>query len=58
MADNNGASVGTGLIAGILVVALVVFGLIFFAGGFNTGGGKNLNVNIEPPKIQTPAKPG
>jgi hypothetical protein len=46
--------VGTGLIAGILAVAILALGLIFFSGGFDFQGSKDLNVNIEPPKIQTP----
>jgi ABC-type transporter Mla subunit MlaD len=50
MADNNGAGVGTGLIAGILLVALLAVGLIYFNGGFNLKGGKDVNVNIEAPK--------
>jgi hypothetical protein len=57
MADNNGAGVGIGMIAGILLVVLVGLGIILFAGGY-IGGGKNVNVTVEPPKIQTPATGG
>lgn len=53
----DGSSVGTGLIAGILIAALLVFGLIFFYGGFDLGGGKGTNVNIETPKVEVPEAP-
>jgi hypothetical protein len=53
--DGNG--VGTGLIAGILIAALAVFGLIFFFGGFDFEGGKDTNINIETPKLDAPAAP-
>ena len=53
--DGNG--VGTGLIAGILLAALLVFGLIFFFGGFDFGGGKDTNINIETPKLDVPEAP-
>jgi hypothetical protein len=45
---------GTGLIAGVLIAAFLAIGLIFFAGGFDFEGSKDLNVNVEPPKIDTP----
>lgn len=57
MADNSGgAGVGMGLIAGILLVALLVVGLIYMNGGINLKGGKDVNVNIEAPKVPTGQK--
>ena len=52
-ADNDGG-VGTGLLAGVLIAAALAFGLIFYAGGFDFPGSKDVNVNIDPPTIQTP----
>ena len=52
---------GIGLVAGILAVVLIGLGLIFYAGGFDFGGDKDVNVNIDAPKIDTPGgdgKPG
>jgi len=43
MADNNGAGVGTGLVAGILLVALIAF----FTGGLDFKGSKDVDINIE-----------
>ena len=57
MANNGGSAVGTGLIAGILIAALVVIAIIFVAGGFNFGGEKDINVDIEAPKIGAPEVP-
>ena len=54
---SGGSGVGTGLIAGILLAALLVFGLIFFYGGFDFGGGKDTNINIETPKVDVPEAP-
>lgn len=51
---SGGGNSALGLIAGTLVVALLVFGVVFFAGGFNGGGG-DVKLNIETPKINTPA---
>jgi hypothetical protein len=48
MAD-NGNGVATGLIAGILVVAIGV-AILFAAGGLNLDGKKEVNVNIDLPK--------
>ena len=53
----NGGGVGTGMIAGILVAILVLVGIFLFAGGY-IGGGKNVNVTVEPPKVETPATGG
>ena len=55
MADNNGSGVGTGLIAGILLVVLIGVGLVFMNGGLNLDGGKDVNVKVEAPKIPTPS---
>ena len=57
MANNGGSAVGTGLIAGILIAALVVIGIIFAFGGFNFGGSKDVNVDVEAPKIDAPEMP-
>ena len=50
--SDGGASMG--LIAGVLIAALLAIGLIFFTGGLDFEGSKDLNVNVEPPKIDTP----
>ena len=55
MADNNGSGVGTGLIAGILLVALIAVGLVVVNGGLKLDGGKDVNVKVEAPKIPTPS---
>ena len=55
MADNNGSGVGLGLIAGILLVALLGVGFLFATGKINLNGGKDVNVKIEAPKIPTPS---
>jgi hypothetical protein len=47
---------GIGLVAGILAVVLIGLGLIFYAGGFDFGGDKDVNVNIDAPKIDTPGR--
>ena len=61
MAD-NGSNTGLGLIAGILLVVLVGVGIFLATDGFNFKGNKDVNVNIEVPKVDTPAtgetKPG
>jgi hypothetical protein len=46
--------VGTGLIAGILIAALLALGLFFFAGGFNFDGDKDVNVSLETLKLDAP----
>jgi hypothetical protein len=51
MAYDRGAGV---LIAGILLVALIVIGIVFFFGR-DFKGIKDVNVNVELPKAQTPA---
>ena len=55
MAD-NGSGVGTGLIAGILLVVVVGLGILFATGNLDLGGKKDVDVNIELPKA--PAMPG
>ena len=55
MADNNGSGVGTGLIAGILLVVLIAVGLVVVNGGLKLDGGKDVNVKVEAPKIPTPS---
>ena len=55
MADNNGSGVGTGLIAGILLVVLIAVGLVFVNGGLKLDGGKDVNIKVEAPKIPTPS---
>jgi hypothetical protein len=49
MAD-NGSGVGTGLIAGILLVVVIAVGILFVSGGFNFRDGKDVNVNVDMPK--------
>ena len=49
MAD-NGSGVGTGLIAGILLVVVIAIGILFASGGLNFGDKKDVNVNVELPK--------
>ena len=62
MADSNGGAVGTGLIAGILLVVLIGLGLVFYMGGLDLKGDKDVNVNIDMPKVDAPVpgetKPG
>ena len=53
MGSNNGAGVGMGLIAGILLVALLGVGFLFATGKINLNGGKDVNVKIEAPKLPT-----
>jgi hypothetical protein len=50
MADNNGAGVGMGLIAGLLLLMLLGVGFLFATGRINLDGGKDVNVNVELPK--------
>jgi hypothetical protein len=49
MADNKGAGVGIGLIAGILLVMLLGVGFLFATGKIDLNGGKDVNVKIEAP---------
>ena len=55
MADNNGSGVGTGLIAGILLVVLIAVGLVVVNGGLKLDGEKDVNVKVEAPKVPTPS---
>lgn len=58
MAD-NGSGVGTGLIAGILlVIVIVAVGALFATGKINLDGGKDVNVNVEMPKAPELPKAG
>ena len=52
--DNTHSGIDMSLIAGFLV-ALFTLGFLIFAGRFDLKGSKDLNVNIEPPRIETPA---
>jgi hypothetical protein len=56
MAENSGSGVGTGLIAGILLVVLIAVGLIFINGGIPQSG-KDVNVTVEAPKAPDLPKP-
>lgn len=49
MADYGGG-VGTGLIVGILLVALIGVGILFATGTIDLNGSKDVDVNIELPK--------
>jgi len=56
MAD-NGSGVGTGLIAGILLILVLGLGIILFAtGNIDLRGGRDVDVNVELPKA--PPIPG
>jgi hypothetical protein len=48
MAD-NGSGMGTGLIAGILLVVVIAVGIILATGGLDFGK-KDVDVNVELPK--------
>lgn len=50
MAD-NGSGVGTGLIAGILIVVIIAVGLMLTTGNLNLGGSKDVNVKVEAPDL-------
>ena len=58
MADNSGAGAGLGLIAGILLIALLGVGFLFATGKINLDGSKDVNVKIEAPKLPTPPTEG
>jgi hypothetical protein len=58
MADNAGAGVGMGLIAGILLVIAIGLGILIANGGLNLGGSKDINVNVQPPKVDAPVSGG
>jgi hypothetical protein len=52
MADDSGGSGFMGLIAGLLIAAiLVVGGLFIFGGGLNQGG---TDINVQVPEVSTP----
>ena len=58
MAD-NASGVGTGMIAGILVVLVAIVVVFLFASGnLNFGGKKDVDINVELPKApEAPAVP-
>ena len=56
MADNDGSGVGLGLIAGILLIALLGVGFLFATGKINLDGSKDVNVKIEAPKVPVPSE--
>jgi hypothetical protein len=51
---DGGGGAGLGMIAGILLAAVAAILLIFFIGDFD-GGNKTVDVNVQPPKIDSPA---
>jgi hypothetical protein len=52
MADDSGGSGFTGLIAGLLIAAIVIIGGFFiFNGGFDQGG---TDINVQVPEVSTP----
>jgi len=55
MADNNASGVGMGLIAGILLVIAIGVGIVIMNGGLKLDGSKDINVNVQPPKVDVPA---
>jgi hypothetical protein len=50
---NSGGGGSVGVIAGVLIVAFVAIGLIFFFGMSETGK-KTVDVNVEAPKVDLP----
>lgn len=50
--SGNGGGTGLGMIAGIILAALVLFALLFFLGVFD--GKQGADVTIEAPKIDAP----
>jgi hypothetical protein len=52
--ENNQSGIDTSLIVGF-VVAVFTLGFLVFGGRFDLEGSNDLNVNIKPPQIQTPA---
>ena len=52
--SGNGGGAGLGLVAGILLAAVAAILLIFFVGDFD-GGNKTVDINVDAPKIDTPA---
>jgi hypothetical protein len=53
---SNDGGVGAGLVMGVILVALVVFGILFYSGALNFGK-RSVDVNIEAPKMDAPAVP-
>ena len=58
MADgNSGGSSAMAFIVGGLVVVVAVIGFLVYSGGFGAPS-KTVNLNIKPPAVSAPAKPG
>ena len=53
---SNDGGVGVGLVVGVILVAMVVFGILFYSGALNFGK-RSVDVNIEVPKKDAPAVP-
>jgi hypothetical protein len=53
---SNEGGMGAGLILGVILVALVVFGVLFYSGALNFGK-RTVDVNIEAPKMDVPPAP-
>ena len=51
MADNSGSGF-MGLIAGLLIAAILIVGGIYLFGGFNQSHTASIDVNV--PKVETP----
>jgi hypothetical protein len=58
MADgNSGGGSAMAFIVGGLVVVVAVIGFLVYSGGFGAPS-KTVNLNIKPPAVSAPAKPG
>jgi hypothetical protein len=58
MANNTGAGIGMGLIAGILLVLAIGVGIVIANGGLKLDGSKDININVQPPKLDAPVSGG
>ena len=55
MAEESSGGAGMGVIVGVLLAAVVVIGVVLFAGGrFGGSGARSLDVNIHAPNVTAP----
>jgi hypothetical protein len=47
---------GGGIIVGVLIAGLILIGVFFLFGDQLSGGPKNIDVDVNLPKLETPAK--
>ncbi len=52
--SGNGGSGAGWFLAGIIVLALVVVGFLYFNGTFSGGGGDSVELTIEAPEVPVP----